>query len=121
MITLGALNDITGLRHGYFTRVGGVSTGLYASLNCGFGSKDDPAAVSEVALTKVVELTVMPVPENATVAPDTKPVPTMTTDVMMRESEMADNQEPVSSWRSSRFRNLPFAFRGSASNNGSIT
>lgn len=47
MITLGALNDITGLRHGFFTRAGGVSTGLYASLNCGYGSKDAPAAVTE--------------------------------------------------------------------------
>ncbi len=32
-------------------------------------------AVSEVALTNVVELTVIPVPENAAVAPETKPVP----------------------------------------------
>ncbi|HYD30679.1 MAG TPA: peptidoglycan editing factor PgeF [Azospirillaceae bacterium] len=46
MITLGALNDITGLRHGFLTRSGGVSTGLYASLNCGFGSGDSPAAVA---------------------------------------------------------------------------
>ena len=32
-------------------------------------------AVSDVALTNVVEFTVIPVPENATVAPDTNPVP----------------------------------------------
>ena len=36
-----------GVRHGFFTRQGGVSTGLYASLNVGVGSKDDAAAVSE--------------------------------------------------------------------------
>lgn len=36
-----------GVRHAFFTREGGVSTGLYASLNCGPGSKDDPAAVAE--------------------------------------------------------------------------
>lgn len=35
------------VRHGFFGREGGVSTGLYASLNCGLGSKDDPAAVAE--------------------------------------------------------------------------
>jgi YfiH family protein len=29
------------LRHGFFTRQGGVSTGIYASLNCGLGSGDD--------------------------------------------------------------------------------
>lgn len=36
-----------GVRHGFFTRQGGVSTGLYDSLNTGVGSKDDPAAVAE--------------------------------------------------------------------------
>jgi YfiH family protein len=33
--------------HGFFTRDGGVSRGLYGSLNCGFGSADDPAHVAE--------------------------------------------------------------------------
>jgi YfiH family protein len=36
-----------GLTHGFFTREGGVSTGVYASLNCGPGSRDAPAAVAE--------------------------------------------------------------------------
>lgn len=36
-----------GVRHGFFTRQGGVSQGLYASLNTGVGSSDDPAAVAE--------------------------------------------------------------------------
>jgi hypothetical protein len=36
-----------GIAHGFFGREGGVSQGLYASLNCGPGSKDDPAAVAE--------------------------------------------------------------------------
>ncbi len=40
MITLGQLNDLSGIRHGFFTRDGGVSDGLYASKNCGFGSDD---------------------------------------------------------------------------------
>ncbi len=39
--------SLSGLPHGFFTRRGGVSTGLYASLNCGPGSSDDPAAVQE--------------------------------------------------------------------------
>jgi len=30
------------IRHGFFSRKGGVSTGLYDSLNCGFGSNDQP-------------------------------------------------------------------------------
>ncbi len=33
--------------HGFFTREGGVSGGIYASLNCGAGSKDDAANVRE--------------------------------------------------------------------------
>jgi YfiH family protein len=36
-----------GLRHGFFTRKGGVSTGIFDSLNTGIGSSDDPAAVQE--------------------------------------------------------------------------
>lgn len=47
MITLSALNEIIHIRHGFFTREGGVSTGLYTSLNCGPGSADQPAAVAE--------------------------------------------------------------------------
>ena len=38
---------LPGVRHGFFTREGGVSTGVYASLNGGVGSSDDPAAVAE--------------------------------------------------------------------------
>ena len=34
-------------RHGFFGAGGGVSTGLYASLNCGYGSQDDPALVAQ--------------------------------------------------------------------------
>lgn len=41
------LAALAGVRHGFFTRQGGVSTGLYASLNCGPGSRDDAANVAE--------------------------------------------------------------------------
>jgi YfiH family protein len=33
--------------HGFFGRRGGVSAGIYSSLNAGPGSKDDPAAIAE--------------------------------------------------------------------------
>lgn len=36
-----------GVRHAFFTRGGGVSDGIYASLNCGLGSGDDVARVRE--------------------------------------------------------------------------
>lgn len=38
---------LQGIRHGFFTREGGVSTGIYESLNAGLGSDDDVAAVGE--------------------------------------------------------------------------
>jgi YfiH family protein len=40
MIALEALAARRGLRHAFFTRRGGVSEGLFRSLNCGFGSGD---------------------------------------------------------------------------------
>ena len=39
--------DLPGVRHAFFTRKGGVSEGLYESLNVGAGSMDDPIAVAE--------------------------------------------------------------------------
>ena len=42
-----ALAELPGIRHGFFTRQGGVSSGVYASLNCGLGSGDDLGAVRE--------------------------------------------------------------------------
>lgn len=36
-----------GIRHGFFTRKGGVSDGIYAGLNIGVGSSDDPARIRE--------------------------------------------------------------------------
>jgi YfiH family protein len=43
------LNDRAGdrIRHGFFTRKGGVSEGLYAGLNVGIGSDDDREKVTE--------------------------------------------------------------------------
>ena len=35
------------IRHGFFTRQGGYSSGIFASLNCGLGSGDDKAAVAD--------------------------------------------------------------------------
>jgi YfiH family protein len=39
--------EAQGIRHGFFTRAGGVSEGIYRGLNIGVGSKDDPALVKE--------------------------------------------------------------------------
>lgn len=45
MIEHALLAGKPGLRHGFFTRKGGHSTGIYASRNVGLGSNDDTAAV----------------------------------------------------------------------------
>lgn len=39
--------ELAGIRHGFFTRQGGVSVGPYATLNCSVRSADDPAALHE--------------------------------------------------------------------------
>jgi YfiH family protein len=41
------LDGLPGVRHGFFTRRGGVSRGIYATLNVGLGSADDSLAVAE--------------------------------------------------------------------------
>jgi len=47
MLTAPSLSSLRGIRHAFFTREGGVSQGLYASLNGGVGSRDEPAHVAE--------------------------------------------------------------------------
>ena len=47
MIEAASLSAINAVSHGFFTREGGVSDGIYASLNAGYGSDDDKAKVAE--------------------------------------------------------------------------
>lgn len=47
MLGSSLLAAIPGIRHGFFTREGGVSGGVYAGLNGGLGSRDDPAHIRE--------------------------------------------------------------------------
>ena len=46
-LTSPKLAALPGLRHAFFDRDGGVSEGIYAGLNGGLGSDDDPAHVTE--------------------------------------------------------------------------
>jgi YfiH family protein len=46
MIHAPMLSALAGIRHAFFTRKGGVSDGLYKSLNTGIGSNDAPANVA---------------------------------------------------------------------------
>jgi polyphenol oxidase len=47
MLQSTAFTALSGIRHAFFTREGGVSDGVYASLNGGTGSRDRPADVAE--------------------------------------------------------------------------
>jgi hypothetical protein len=42
-----SLSGIDAITHGFFSRAGGQSQGIYDSLNCGPGSNDDPVAVAK--------------------------------------------------------------------------
>lgn len=58
-ITSAALSA-PGIVHAFFTREGGVSNGVYATLNGGVGSRDDPAAVAENRRRMAARLGVAP-------------------------------------------------------------
>ena len=60
MITLDALDSDKDIRHAFFTRQGGVSTGLFASLNCGFGSGDDLDKVARNRALAAAQLDLLP-------------------------------------------------------------
>jgi hypothetical protein len=47
MIRADALSEEAGIRHAFFTRQGGVSEGVFGSLNCGFGSGDASQRVAD--------------------------------------------------------------------------
>jgi YfiH family protein len=56
MIMSGVLDPDAGARHAFFTRSGGVSEGLFGSLNCGFGSGDSSEKVArnrEIAMDRL--------------------------------------------------------------------
>jgi YfiH family protein len=59
-ITSPKLATLPGLRHAFFNRDGGVSEGIYAGLNGGLGSEDDPAHVAENRRRMAAEIGVAP-------------------------------------------------------------
>jgi YfiH family protein len=60
MLQASSLSRFDRLRHGFFTRAGGVSQGVYASLNGGTGSNDAPAQVAENRARMAAALGVAP-------------------------------------------------------------
>ena len=47
MLQARSISNLSGIRHAFFTRQGGVSSGMYATLNGGIGSHDEPRNVTE--------------------------------------------------------------------------
>jgi polyphenol oxidase len=60
MLASPLLAAIPGLRHAFFTREGGVSDGIYAGLNGGLGSHDDPVKVRQNRARMAAKLGVTP-------------------------------------------------------------
>ncbi len=60
MLASPLLSAVPGLRHAFFSREGGVSRGIYGSLNAGIGSNDDPAAVGENRRRMAEQIGVLP-------------------------------------------------------------
>ena len=59
-IEAATLSALPGIRHAFFTREGGVSDGIYASLNGGIGSSDHPEHVAENRRRMTARLRVAP-------------------------------------------------------------
>src|SRR5687767_12143072 len=59
-LTARSLAALPGIRHAFFTRDGGVSDGVYATLNGGIGSKDSAANVAENRARMAATLAVKP-------------------------------------------------------------
>lgn len=55
-------NALSPLRHGFFTRKGGASSGIYSGLNCGYGSSDQSDVV---AINRARVAGALDVPEDA--------------------------------------------------------
>jgi len=60
MLQARGLSALSGIRHAFFTREGGVSGGVYASLNGGPGSNDRPENVAENRARMAAALAVEP-------------------------------------------------------------
>ena len=60
MLQARSLTALSGIRHGFFTRAGGISDGVYESLNGGLGSNDAPAKVAENRARMAAALGVAP-------------------------------------------------------------
>lgn len=96
---------VSGLVHAFFTRVGGASEGVYASLNGGVGSRDAPEAVAENRRRMAAALGV---------APDRLAVPYQvhSADAMVVEAPFAADERPRVDGLVTRVRGLAVGVTG---------
>jgi YfiH family protein len=87
MLQAPSLSALPGIRHAFFTRDGGVSTGIYASLNGGVGSNDEPGHVAENRARMATSLGLSP--EHLVTAYQTH-----SPDVAVIDSRWAPHQRP---------------------------
>ena len=60
-LTADSLSQLSGVQHGFFTRHGGVSEGVYASLNCGGNnSRDSTERITENRRRAMVKMNLNP-------------------------------------------------------------
>jgi YfiH family protein len=102
MIKLDVLDSLPGIRHGFMTRAGGVSEGIYASLNCGLGSDDDRERVLENR-RRVLEMAGIPAKTLLTAHQVHSP------DVLVVEEEWQDGPRPKVDALVTRRANLAIA------------
>jgi polyphenol oxidase len=102
MITLDILGTLPGIRHGFMTRAGGVSEGIYDSLNCGLGSDDEQERVRENR-RRVLEMAGIPAKTLLTAYQVHSP------DVLVVEEEWHDGPRPKVDALVTRRANLAIA------------
>ena len=58
MLEIITSDALPGTRHGFFTRKGGASSGIFAGLNCGTGSSDlsDAVAINRTRVAQAMDL-----------------------------------------------------------------
>ena len=93
------------VRHAFFTRKGGVSEGIYASLNGGTGSRDDAGSVNENRMRMAVALGVEP--QNFLV-----PYLVHSPDCVIVDAPFADGERPKCDALVTRTRGLALGVTG---------
>jgi polyphenol oxidase len=94
-------SDALTARHGFFTRKGGASSGIFAGLNCGTGSTDQ-AEIVAINRARVAEAMGLPPEALVTVhqVHSARALPVTGPLTIRPEADAMVTQPPASCWRS---------------------